>query len=130
DHGGFGGAPKFPQPANLALLLAIQQAGTEADVGGAVALALDRMARGGVYDQVGGGFHRYSVDEKWLVPHFEKMLYDNGQLLSLYADAAAWTDDARQGDSWRRVLRETGDYLLREMTDASGALWSAQDAEV
>src|SRR5690606_32228209 len=79
-----------------------------------------------MYDQIGGGFHRYSVDEKWLVPHFEKMLYDNGQLASLYARAYELTKD----DYYAEIVRETLDYVLREMTDDSGAFYSAQDAEV
>jgi uncharacterized protein YyaL (SSP411 family) len=122
---GFGaGRNKFPMPAYLDLLMA---AGWEReDVRQAVVHTLDRMALGGMYDQIGGGFHRYSVDTKWLVPHFEKMLYDNGQLASTYA--AAWE---RTGDDYyAEVVRETLDYVLREMTDEAGGFLSAQDAEV
>jgi len=88
-------------------------------------LTLTRMASGGMYDQVGGGFHRYSVDSQWLVPHFEKMLYDNGQLASLYLHAWLATGDAE----YRRVCEEILDYILREMTHASGGFFSAQDAD-
>ena len=124
-HGGFGSAPKFPQPVYLELLM--EAAWDRAAVRDAIKLSLDRMAMGGMYDHVGGGFHRYSTDEKWLVPHFEKMLYDNGQLASLYAESVGRTGDAFHA----RILRETLDYVLREMTDDStGAFFSAQDAEV
>ncbi|HEY7649586.1 MAG TPA: thioredoxin domain-containing protein, partial [Methylomirabilota bacterium] len=86
---------------------------------------LTRMARGGIYDQLGGGFHRYSVDARWLVPHFEKMLYDNGQLASLYLDAWLAFGEAE----YRRVAEETLDYILREMTDLEGGFYSSQDAD-
>ena len=125
EHGGFGSAPKFPQPVFLELLM---QAGRgRPAIDAAVSRTLDAMASGGIYDQVGGGFHRYSVDEMWLVPHFEKMLYDNGQLASVYATACQ-----RGGEPLhRRVLEETLDYVLREMTDpGTGMFFSAQDAEV
>ena len=88
-------------------------------------LTLTRMARGGMYDQLGGGFHRYSVDGEWLVPHFEKMLYDNGQLASLYLHGWLAIGDPE----YRRVCEETLDYILREMTHASGGFFSAQDAD-
>jgi uncharacterized protein YyaL (SSP411 family) len=90
-----------------------------------VRLTLTKMARGGMYDQLGGGFHRYSVDGQWLVPHFEKMLYDNGQLASLYLHGWLATGDAE----YRRICEETLDYILREMTHASGGFFSAQDAD-
>ncbi len=129
--GGFGSAPKFPQPVFLEFLFDV--AGTitgdaqRASVADALRRTLDRMALGGMFDQVGGGFHRYSTDEKWLVPHFEKMLYDNALLLSVYARAAVALDDSYHG----RVARRTADYILREMTDPdTGAFYSAQDAEV
>ena len=124
-HGGFGSAPKFPQPVFLELLM---QAGVgQPAIDAAVKSTLDAMAKGGLYDQVGGGFHRYSVDEQWLVPHFEKMLYDNGQLASVYARS-----HERTGDPFHaRIVEETLDYVLREMTDAkTGVFFSAQDAEV
>jgi len=126
--GGFGAgprrAPKFPQPANLDLL--IGAAWEQKPVRDAVLYTLDRMAMGGMYDQVGGGFHRYSVDEKWLVPHFEKMLYDNAQLASTYTRAFELTNDGYYAE----IVRETLDYAQREMTSPDGAFFSAQDAEV
>ncbi len=145
-HGGFGAAPKFPQPVFLELLLDVREnAGDEATtqaVDQAVRLTLDRMACGGIHDHVGGGFHRYSVDERWLVPHFEKMLYDNAQLAALYARAARVYGD----EFYARTARDTVEYVLREMTlhseaaaaEASlggepvmgGPFFSAQDAEV
>ncbi|MBL8747362.1 MAG: DUF255 domain-containing protein [Phycisphaerae bacterium] len=130
QHGGFGAAPKFPQPVYLELLFealdSIADPAVQVSVKRALRLTLDRMALGGMFDQVGGGFHRYSTDEKWLVPHFEKMLYDNGQLASLYARSfLAWGDEFDAA-----VLRRTLDYVLREMTSAEGAFYSAQDAEV
>ncbi len=87
------------------------------------------MARGGIYDQIGGGFHRYSTDTEWLVPHFEKMLYDNGQLVETYAQAAATELGPEHRPLYERVVRETCNYVIREMTDDTGAFWSAQDAE-
>ena len=151
-HGGFGGEPgrpKFPQPTQLQFMLAVHGNNPDLSVWEVIAHSLDRMARGGMYDQVGGGFHRYSTDEKWLVPHFEKMLYDNGQLLSLYAaswerfgrrtepaapDAKPAGEDSPWHGAWRqaqceRIIRETCAYVFREMLDATGAFWSAQDAE-
>jgi uncharacterized protein YyaL (SSP411 family) len=129
--GGFGGggarrAPKFPMPANLDLLIGAAWDRKPPHVREAVLHTLDRMALGGMYDQIGGGFHRYSVDEKWLVPHFEKMLYDNAQLATTYARAHELTKDA----FYAEVVRETLDYVLREMTSKEGGLFSAQDAEV
>ncbi|MEL7088538.1 MAG: DUF255 domain-containing protein, partial [Planctomycetota bacterium] len=132
EHGGFSGpeGPKFPTPSTVALLLDVYAETKDEALGRAIARTLDRMARGGMYDQIGGGFHRYSVDEKWLVPHFEKMLYDNGQLLELYAQAYTLTRDRGEKALYARVMRETAEYLLREMADGTGAFWSAQDAEV
>ncbi|MFW6059301.1 MAG: DUF255 domain-containing protein [Phycisphaeraceae bacterium] len=129
-NGGFGEAPKFPQPANLLLLMAVWRNNSDDDLRAALAHTLDRMARGGIYDQVGGGFHRYSTDAEWLVPHFEKMLYDNGQLVETYAEAYATGLSDSDRALHARIVRETCDYVLREMTDTSGAFWSAQDAEV
>ncbi len=133
-HGGFGGAPKFPQASNLFLLLeARADAGdddTQTAIDTALKTTLDNMAIGGMNDQVGGGFHRYSVDNTWTVPHFEKMLYDNAQLATLYARAATLDDDA----FYRRTARRTLDYALREMTapgePGATGFYSAQDAEV
>ncbi len=124
-NGGFGGAPKFPQPMNLAFLLAHHARTGDADALNAVTHTLRKMARGGMYDQIGGGFARYSVDEKWLVPHFEKMLYDNAQLSRLYLHAWQVT-----GDRFFRVIaEETYDYILREMTAPEGGFYSATDAD-
>ncbi|MEM1210845.1 MAG: thioredoxin domain-containing protein [Planctomycetota bacterium] len=132
EHGGFGGAPKFPQASNLLLLLTAVHQGADATsrIHDALALTLDRMARGGIYDHLAGGFHRYATDRIWLVPHFEKMLYDQGQLLQAYARFLQDNPDHAIAPLCRRVLRQTADYLVREMTDATGAFWSAQDAEV
>ncbi|MDY7092411.1 MAG: DUF255 domain-containing protein [Acidobacteriota bacterium] len=121
--GGFGGAPKFPTPSNLFLLLEMAEEHPQAE--SMFAATLDAMARGGIYDQLGGGFHRYSTDRQWLVPHFEKMLYDNGFLLELYARHHRRTGDAPAA----RVVRETAAFLAREMTGDGGGLWSAIDAE-
>ena len=92
----------------------------------AVTLTLDRMAAGGIYDHLGGGFHRYSVDDQWLVPHFEKMLYDNAMLADCYL--AAWTATAKRYD-YDRIVREILDYVLRDMTDPRGGFYSAEDAD-
>jgi len=129
DNGGFGSAPKFPTPSNLYLLheLASDAAGgpTARRAGEMLSHTLDRMARGGIYDQLGGGFHRYSTDGRWLVPHFEKMLYDNGSLLELYA-----LEHGRTGSvEAERIVRETVAFLAREMTLPGGELASAIDAE-
>ncbi len=125
DDGGFGsGQNKFPMPVYLELFVG---AGWHSPkVQEAVTYTLERMARGGMYDQIGGGFHRYSTDRQWLVPHFEKMLYDNGQLASIYAAVFDLTGDPYLAE----VLRETLEYVLREMTDPGGGFYSAQDAEV
>jgi uncharacterized protein YyaL (SSP411 family) len=123
EWGGFGGAPKFPTPSNLYLLL--EMAGDDPEAGRMLAASLDQMARGGLYDQLGGGFHRYATDREWKVPHFEKMLYDNGFLLELYAREHARTGDPQAA----RIVRETAAWLEREMTSPEGAFWSAIDAE-
>ena len=121
--GGFGGAPKFPTPSNLFLL---EELAAERPVAAEMlTTTLDRMARGGIYDQLAGGFHRYATDQQWKIPHFEKMLYDNGLLLELYA--REWQ---RTGDpDTERVARETAAFLSREMSSPEGAFWSAIDAE-
>jgi hypothetical protein len=122
-HGGFATSPKFPMPIYIDFLMVtgwdIPQ------VRKAVKKALDGMLLGGMYDQVGGGFHRYSTDEKWLVPHFEKMLYDNGQLLSTYARAYELTED----ETYANIMREIVAYVDREMNSPEGGFLSAQDAE-
>jgi uncharacterized protein YyaL (SSP411 family) len=120
-YGGFGGAPKFPHPTDLAFLL-----GRSDPASRQMALTtLTRMSEGGIYDQIGGGFCRYSVDERWEIPHFEKMLYDNGPLLGLCADA--W---AQSGDPlYARVAEETVAWVLREMQAADGGYYSSLDAD-
>jgi uncharacterized protein len=124
-YGGFGGAPKFPHPAALDLLLRVHALGGDRRLWSAAEISLDRMARGGVYDQVGGGFHRYSVDAQWAVPHFEKMLYDNAQLVPVYLHAWQLSGEER----WRRVCTEVLDYLRDEMLLPEGGFASAQDAD-
>ena len=124
-EGGMGRAPKFPQPMNWEFLLRFWKRAGNARALEMVRLTLTKMARGGMYDQLGGGFHRYSVDGQWLVPHFEKMLYDNAQLASLYLHGWLATGDVE----YRRICEETLDYILREMTHASGGFFSAQDAD-
>ena len=124
--GGFGGAPKFPPSMRLELLLREYRRDDENDaVLGMLRTTLDFMARGGMYDQVGGGFHRYSVDEKWLVPHFEKMLYDNALLARIYTLAYQDTDEWY----YERVAREIFDYVIREMTHPDGGIYSTTDAD-
>ena len=135
EWGGFGGAPKFPSPGTLEFLLAHHaRVGGDGDDGdgdaepGALEMALHtlrRMAHGGLYDHLGGGFARYSVDERWLVPHFEKMLYDNAQLVRTYLHAYQLTGEAL----FERIARETLAYLSREILDAEGGFTSAQDAD-
>jgi uncharacterized protein len=122
--GGFGSAPKFPQPMTLEFVLrmALRDA---PDARSMLTTTLDRMAAGGLYDQLGGGFARYSTDATWLVPHFEKMLYDNAQLAQLYTRAWLLTRE----DLYRRVATETLDYLLREMRHPEGGFFSSQDAD-
>jgi len=124
-HGGFGGAPKFPSPSVLHALLRIWHRTNRDGPLEMVKLTLDKMAAGGIYDHLAGGFARYSVDERWLVPHFEKMLYDNGQLASIYLDALTATGDQNYG----RVARETLDYILGYMTDEQGGFHSTEDAD-
>jgi uncharacterized protein YyaL (SSP411 family) len=129
-HGGFGGAPKFPHPMDLRLILRHWQRAPRDEVLKLVTLTLDKMAAGGMYDQLGGGFHRYSVDDHWLVPHFEKMLYDNALLTSAYVEAYQATGGERTGNpNYARVVRETLDYVLREMTGPDGGFFSTQDAD-
>jgi len=126
-HGGFGGAPKFPTPTNIVRLLHHHELGLD-NTGQAKQMALftlKQMAAGGIYDQVGGGFCRYSVDHLWMIPHFEKMLYDNGQLLSLYADA--W--HISREDIFKKITLETAAWLMREMQSTDGGFYSSLDAD-
>jgi len=127
DHmyGGFGRAPKFPHPLELALFLRLGRKTGDLAYILAAEKALQGMAQGGIYDHIGGGFARYSTDEQWLVPHFEKMLYDNALLVPVYADAYRITGNER----YRTVVRETLDFLLREFTDCQGGVYSALDAD-
>jgi len=124
-HGGFGGQPKFPNACNLAFLLARAVKTGDSATAGAVTRALDGMAAGGIRDQIGGGFHRYSVDASWTVPHFEKMLYDNAQLIRLYSEAGLGLDRPR----FLAVAGDTADWALREMRDPDGAFLAALDAD-
>ena len=125
QHGGFGSQPKFPQPMTLDFILTQFQRTDDLDTLYMAELTLEQMALGGLYDQLGGGFHRYSVDAVWLVPHFEKMLYDNAQLLLTYV--RAWQVTGR--DLYQRIAQETTDYVLREMTAPTGGFYSTQDAD-
>ncbi|MCS7058416.1 MAG: thioredoxin domain-containing protein [Meiothermus sp.] len=125
-YGGLGGAPKFPQAPALSYLLALAWLGRQ-PAKEHLRLTLRRMAEGGIYDQVGGGFHRYAVDAFWRVPHFEKMLYDNAQLARVYAAASLLFEE--EADFYRRIAHETLGYALRELRGPLGEFWSAQDAD-
>ncbi|HXV02746.1 MAG TPA: thioredoxin domain-containing protein [Gaiellaceae bacterium] len=124
EWGGFGGAPKFPPASTLEFLLRLHLRGDEQALP-MVVKTLDAMAAGGMYDLVGGGFHRYSVDRAWLIPHFEKMLYDNALLASAYLHGWVVTGD----DRYRRIVEQTLDYVLRELALPEGGFASAQDAD-
>jgi uncharacterized protein YyaL (SSP411 family) len=124
-YGGFGQAPKFPHPMDLRLLLRAWRRFGDDDALHIVRLTLDRMAMGGIYDHLGGGFHRYSTDQSWLVPHFEKMLYDNALLSVAYLEGYQATGEPL----YRDVVEETLGYVLREMTGLEGPFYSTQDAD-
>ena len=124
-HGGFGRAPKFPHSMDIRVLLRAFKRFGDADALAVAQLTLDKMAGGGIYDHLGGGFHRYSTDERWLAPHFEKMLYDNALMVPAYLEAYQATGKA----DYARVVRETLDYALREMTQSEGGFYSTQDAD-
>lgn len=124
-NGGFGGAPKFPPSMSLEFLLRYYHRTKNEKALEMVTKTAEKMAQGGIYDQLGGGFHRYSVDAVWLVPHFEKMLYDNAQLVRLYLHVFQATGD----EFYKRIATETLDYVKREMTDAEGGFYSSQDAD-
>jgi uncharacterized protein YyaL (SSP411 family) len=130
QFGGFGSAPKFPHPTNIDFLLRAWRATAASDAPDLhslymATLTLQRMAEGGIYDHLGGGFARYSVDQYWMIPHFEKMLYDNGQLLRIYANAALATGD----ELFRRVATETAEWIIRDLQAPSGGYWSTLDAD-
>jgi uncharacterized protein YyaL (SSP411 family) len=123
--GGFGGAPKFPRPVSLNFLLRYSYLKKNDEAAEMALVTLREMAKGGMNDQLGGGFHRYSVDARWFVPHFEKMLYDQGQLAMSYLEAYQITGEER----FAQVARDVLDYVLRDMTDVSGGFYSAEDAD-
>src|SRR5437870_2219525 len=124
-EGGFGGAPKFPPSMSVDFLLRYHHRTGDEHALHMATLTLDKMAYGGIYDQVGGGFHRYSTDDHWLVPHFEKMLYDNALLARVYVDAFRATGDRL----YKRIAEETLDFIVREMRAPNGAFYSTQDAD-
>jgi hypothetical protein len=130
-NGGFGGAPKFPQPAIPALLLRAAKRFGDATAAEMVLRTCEKMAAGGIHDQLGGGFARYAVDAEWLVPHFEKMLYDNAQLTQLYLDAhlLAGDRDPVRAEVFAAVARDILDYVRRDLTHAGGGFFSAEDAD-
>ena len=125
ENGGFGGAPKFPRPSAFQFLLRYWARTKNREALDMVLLTLREMAKGGMHDQLGGGFHRYSVDERWFVPHFEKMLYDQAQLATSYLEAFQITGERQYAD----VARRTFDYVLRDMTGPEGGFYSAEDAD-
>ena len=125
EHGGFGQAPKFPNAGVYELYLRAHRHSKHERLFEMIDHTLRAMAEGGIYDHLGGGFHRYSVDEKWLVPHFEKMLYDNAQLLRVYAEAYT----VKREPLFKKVVEETGCYLVREMLSPEGGFYSTQDAD-
>jgi uncharacterized protein YyaL (SSP411 family) len=125
EFGGFGGAPKFPRPSAFELLLRASRRSGDGATREAVAFSLAKMASAGIHDQVGGGFHRYATDRRWMVPHFEKMLYDNAALATLYLDAFQTTGREDFAD----VVRDILDYVVREMTSPEGVFYSATDAD-
>src|SRR5215469_11463310 len=124
-NGGFGSAPKFPQPSQPQFLLRYAKRFKDAEASRMVLHTCERMAAGGIHDQLGGGFARYSVDAEWLVPHFEKMLYDNAQLAQLYLDAYL----VSKTENFAAVVRDMLDYVLRDMTHPEGGFYSAEDAD-
>jgi uncharacterized protein YyaL (SSP411 family) len=124
-HGGFGDSPKFPRPVTLNFLLRYHLRSKNEDALDMTLATLRAMADGGMYDQLGGGFHRYSVDERWFVPHFEKMLYDQAQLAVSYIEAYQITHDP----FYAGIARATLDYVLRDMTHPDGGFYSAEDAD-
>ncbi len=124
-NGGFGTAPKFPQPINLSMLLTYWHRTDNTQALQMVEKTLDAMAKGGIYDHIGGGFHRYATDARWLVPHFEKMLYDQALLSKVYLQAYQITKNQK----YATIAREVFEYVLRDMTDTQGGFYSAEDAD-
>ena len=124
-NGGFGTQPKFPGSMSLSFCLGEYQRARKNQLLEIVRTSLKKMADGGIYDHLGGGFHRYSVDAEWLIPHFEKMLYDNALLIRLYMEAYRLTQDSH----YRRVVEETADYVIREMLQPGGGFYATQDAD-
>lgn len=125
QNGGFGSAPKFPQASVFEFIMRRHFSARQATTARMLELTLDRMAQGGMYDQIGGGFHRYAVDAAWVVPHFEKMLYDNAQLARVYVDGYRLLGEERHA----AVASDLFDYVLRELTGSSGEFYSSQDAD-
>ncbi|HSG63812.1 MAG TPA: DUF255 domain-containing protein, partial [Gammaproteobacteria bacterium] len=130
EHGGFGGQPKFPHPTHIETLLrgwrsTAESGSPDLDALYMATLTLKRMAEGGLFDQIGGGFFRYCVDATWTIPHFEKMLYDNAALLAVYADAYSATGEAE----FARIANATADWLLRDMQDPDGGFYATLDAD-
>ena len=124
-YGGFGTAPKFPQASILSMLIGYSKRSGDEKILSKVTVTLDGMAKGGIYDHLGGGFHRYSTDAKWLVPHFEKMLYDQALISKSYLQAYQVTGNTE----YKRIVKEIFEYLLRDMTDSKGGFYSAEDAD-
>src|SRR5439155_7500155 len=125
EHGGFGGAPKFPPSMTLDFLMQVNNRASNRQLEEIIVNTLTRMARGGMYDQIGGGFHRYSVDARWLVPHFEKMLYDNALLARLYTRAWQWKKDP----FFAHIANEILGFVQRELTSPDGGFYSTLDAD-
>jgi uncharacterized protein YyaL (SSP411 family) len=125
EHGGFSAAPKFPSEPDYLFLIDYARRNADEALNQLIRFDLNAMAQGGIYDQIGGGFHRYSTDENWLVPHFEKMLYNQAQLARVYLQAAGLTGELE----FERVARQTLDYVLRDMRSPGGGFYSATDAD-
>jgi len=125
EEGGMGSSPKFPMPNNWQFLMRYAYLMNDSEVAQIVSLTLKKMAFGGIYDHIGGGFARYSVDGRWHVPHFEKMLYDNAQLVSLYSEAYTW----KSSQLYKQVVDEIITFTLRELSSPEGAFYSALDAD-
>ncbi len=124
-NGGFGGAPKFPTPHNILFLLENYRRTENTVCADMTSRTLMQMYRGGLFDHIGGGFSRYSTDARWLVPHFEKMLYDNALLIMAYARAHSIIEDRAEAELFLKVAERTADYVLREMTSPEGGFFSA-----